>query len=74
MRIEEVPEAEEVTIELGERPQDYENLARAAKYVRARSKYNVLATHFVCSAENLRLLFNNSILLIAFSNDFIADC
>jgi len=33
LRIDEVPEAKEVTIELGERPLDYENLARAAKYV-----------------------------------------
>lgn len=33
MRIDKVPEAEEITIELGQRPLDYENLARAAKYV-----------------------------------------
>ena len=33
MRIEAVPEAEEVTIELGERQGDYQNLARAARYV-----------------------------------------
>ena len=33
MRIEEVPDAEEALIELGERHLDYENLARAANYV-----------------------------------------
>jgi len=33
MRIDQIPEAEIVTIELGERHEDYQNLARAANYV-----------------------------------------